>query len=161
MTWGKADSVARALEGAEGVVLSVGPRPGTPPGTLISDATRYVLEGMRRHGVRRLVLVSGLMVGEGRGLSALQRLGLSLYRTMNRALYLDKVKAERLVQDSDLSWTIVRPPLFGEVEPRRQYRLGVDLDAKLVKMANHDVATAVLAALTEAQYERKALELSY
>jgi hypothetical protein len=30
-----------------------------------------------------------------------------------------------------------------------------------VKMANHDVATAVLAALTEAQYERKALELSY
>ncbi len=156
-----ADSVSRALAGQEGGVLSVGPRPGTPAGTLISDATRHVLEGMRQHGTRHLVYVSGLMVGEARGLSTLNRVGLSLFRLINRSLYLDKVKAERLVFDSNLPWTIVRPPLFGEVPPRGHYRLGVDLDVKLVKMANRDVAAALLAALTEPQYAQKALELSY
>lgn len=157
----KPDSVARAIAGQEGVVLSVGPRPGTPAGTLISDATRHVLDGMNQQGVRRLVYVSGIMVGEARGMGALKRAALALFRLINRSLYLDKVKAERLVFASPLSWTIVRPPLFGEVPPRGNYRLDVDLDAKLVKMANRDVGAALLAALTDAQYERKALELSY
>ncbi|MFL5349526.1 MAG: NAD(P)-dependent oxidoreductase [Hyalangium sp.] len=155
------DSVTRAIAGQDAVVLSVGPRPGTPPGTLTSDATRHVLEGMRQSGVRRLVYVSGVMVGEARGVSALKRAAIALFRLINRSLYLDKVKAERLVFDSPVSWTIVRPPLFGEVPPRGHYRLGEDLDVKLVKMANQDVAASLLAALTNAQYERKALELSY
>lgn len=157
---GDADSVARAIAGQEGVVVTVGPRPGTPAGTLISDAARHALEGSRQHGVRRLVFVSGLMVGEARGVSAVQRVAISLYRWMNRSLYLDKVKAEKSVLDSTVPWTIVRPPMFGDVPPRGQYRLGEDLDVKLVKMSNRDVADALLAALTEPRYERKVLELS-
>ena len=157
---GNADSVTRAIAGQDGVVVTVAPRPGTPVGTVTSDATRYVLDGIRQHGARRLVLVSGLMVGQTRGLSAVQRAGIAVFRLMHRSLYLDKVKAERLVLDSNVAWTIVRPPLFGDVPPRGSYRLGEDLDVKLVKMANRDVADALLAALTEPRYERKVLELS-
>jgi nucleoside-diphosphate-sugar epimerase len=140
----------------------VGPRPGTPAGTLISEATRHVLDAMRQHGARRLLLVSGLMVGPGKGMGPLRRLGLSLFRKMNGALYRDKLKAEELVLASNTEWIIVRPPLFGDIPPRSQFRMGMDLDVKMFsKMANRDVAAALLAALTDEKYVRKAVEVSY
>jgi putative NADH-flavin reductase len=156
-----AASVAEATRGQEGVVLTVGPRPGTPPGTLISDATRAVLAGMKQHGAQRLVLVSGLMVGEARGMGLVGRLAVAFFRRLNHALYRDKLLAEQLVLASDCAWSIVRPPLFGEAAVRGTFRLGVDLDVKSGKMANADVAAAVLAALTDATYTHKSLELSY
>lgn len=51
------DAVARALEGAEGVVSAMGARTLDPTSDL-SDATAGVLTGMTAHGPERLVLLS-------------------------------------------------------------------------------------------------------
>jgi putative NADH-flavin reductase len=55
-----ADSVARAVQGADAVVGSVSPRPGTT-GQVPSlvDAARGLIAGLRQAGVRRLVAVGG------------------------------------------------------------------------------------------------------
>jgi len=156
-----AASVASAIEGNEGVISAVGPSKGTPPGTLISGALRHILEGMRRHGVRRLVLTSGLMVGEARGAGIVQRLALRVFRRMNAALYRDKVLAEWLVRESDREWVIVRPPLFDLRAPRGAWRMGEDLDVKMGTMSAADVAGALLQAVDEERFLRKAVELSY
>ncbi|MHB8417497.1 MAG: NAD(P)-dependent oxidoreductase [Myxococcales bacterium] len=156
-----AEEVAAALAGQDVAVSVVGPRPGTPPGTLISGAVRHILAGMQRQGVRRFVFESGLMVGEARGMSPLQRVGIAGFRLMNRALYRDKVVAERLVRESPVEWVIVRPPAFGEGPARGHFRLGADLDGKLTKMSNADVAAAMLKAATDPALARQALELSY
>lgn len=155
-----AASMARAIAGQEAVALAVGPRPGTPPGTLISDATRATLDGMKQHGVKRLALVSGLMAGEAKGANVFKRGLISIFRSMNRALCDDKRKADAMVMASDLDWVIVRPPNFGEGTPRGTYRMGVDLDVSLSKMANRDVADGILAAVTGDEHRRKVLEIS-
>ena len=69
--------------------------------------------------------------------------------------------AEQAVRESSGDWVIVRPPSFGAVAARGRFRIGVDLDVKLSKMANADVADALLAALTDAEHTRKVVEISY
>src|SRR5438876_5259898 len=86
-----AESVARAVAGQDVVISVVGPSRGAPAGTVISGAARHILEGMRRHGVRRLVFTSGLMVGEARGVGLVLRLGMAIFRRLDGALYRDKV----------------------------------------------------------------------
>ncbi len=90
-----AAAVARAIEGQDAVLCAVGPSRGVAAGTIISGAARNILDGMRRDGVRRLVFTSGLMVGEARGASALQRAALAIFRRVNGALYRDKASARR------------------------------------------------------------------
>ncbi len=158
---GDAGAVAAAIAGQDAVVCTVGPRPGTPPGTLISGAVRHILAGMAQHEVRRFVFVSGLMQTDARHLGFFKRTGIKLFRALNRALYDDKVIAEQAVRASSGDWVIVRPPSFGAVTPRGRFRIGVDLDVKLSKMANADVADALLAALTDAQHTRTVVEISY
>ena len=55
-----AASVAAAVRGADAVVSSVSPRPGTT-GTApsLSDAARGLIAGLRQAGVKRLVVVGG------------------------------------------------------------------------------------------------------
>jgi hypothetical protein len=55
-----AASVAAAVRGADAVVSSVSPRPGTT-GTApsLADAARGLIAGLRRAGVKRLVVVGG------------------------------------------------------------------------------------------------------
>jgi uncharacterized protein YbjT (DUF2867 family) len=156
-----AESVIDAVEGQDVVLCCVGPRPGVPAGTLISSAARNIREGMIKHRVRRLVFESGLMVGEARGYGMLQRLGISIFRAINSALCNDKRIAERLVTESPFEWVIIRPPTFGEIPGRGTFRLDVDLDGKITKMANADVAAAMLQQATDSRFLSKAVELSY
>jgi putative NADH-flavin reductase len=155
------ESIAGAVAGQDAVVSVVGPRPGVAPGTLISDTVHHAIGAMRAHGVRRFAFESGLIAGQVRGMTFPRRIGVAIFRQLNRALYEDKVKAEAELRATDLDWVIVRPPGFGELVARGAYRLGEDLDGKLTKMSATDVAAAMLDAATESKWIRKALELSY
>ncbi len=155
------DEVAAPIAGHDAVLSALGPRKGTPAGTLISDATRYIVEAMRRHNVRRLVLESGLMVGECRGMGAFGRGAVALFRKLNEALYCDKLAAEQLVMQAvDLDWVIVRPPMIKRVPARGRHRIGVDLDVGLTAMAAGDVAEALLACAQGREHVGKAVEIS-
>ncbi len=156
------EAVASAVKGQAGVISALGPAAGTPAGTLISDGTRHIIEGMRHGGVRRFVLASGLMVGPAAGMGPFKRLLISIFRLKHRALYLDKVRTEAAVRDSGLDWLIVRPPVLADLPARGRYRVGPDLDVRLMdKLAFGDAAGYMVRALTEDEFLRQAVELSY
>jgi putative NADH-flavin reductase len=77
------------------------------------------------------------------------------------AVYRDKVAAERLVRESEMEWIIIRPPLFGDRSPRGSWRMGEDLDVPMGAMSAADVAGALLQALGEERFLRKAVEIGY
>jgi len=78
------------------------------PRTDLSDGTRNVLEAMKRHGVRRLAVVSSLGAGDSRGQGNF--LARNLQRMLLSHVIDDKDRQEADVQASDLDWTLVRPP---------------------------------------------------
>jgi putative NADH-flavin reductase len=66
-----------------------------------------LIDAMRAQGLKRLICVTGFGAGDSRvSISCLQRLPFQL--VFGRA-YEDKSLQERLIKESGLDWTIVRP----------------------------------------------------
>ena len=98
----------------------------TGPVTLFSESTKVLLPAMRASGVKRLVALTGFGAGESHlAISALQRPGFKL--VFGRA-YDDKGKQERMITDSDLDWTIVRPGVLRNGAKTGDYRVLVAPD---------------------------------
>ena len=95
----------RALAGADAVVVTVGGAKGVKHGR--TAVTRAVLDGMRRHGVRRILVQSSL----GTHGSA-DRLAPPMNRLAPVLLAVplaDHNRQEDAVRASGLDWTVVRP----------------------------------------------------
>lgn len=156
------DAVMRAMKDQQAVLCALGPAVGTAPGTLISEGSRNIIQAMKQERVRRLVFESGIMVGDGLGLSAINRFLLGIFRNLNRALYEDKVRAEKLIRESALDWIVVRPPKLKHMPRRGSYRLGQALNVSLpAGLAHADVADFMVKSASADIHLRQFVEIGY
>lgn len=138
-----ADAVARAIAGADAVIASLGTRPWRKFVPICADGARNIVEGMKKHGVRRLVAVSSLGVGDSRDdLSAFWRYG--LVPVIRRELR-DKDVMEERIRDSGLDWVIVRPTVLTNGKPRGRVKAADDHSIRAGFIPRRDVAAFCLA----------------
>ncbi|MGA8543279.1 MAG: NAD(P)-dependent oxidoreductase [Thermoplasmata archaeon] len=139
-------SVSKAVKGADVVVSAIGPGPGQDP-TVVLGAARGLLEGLRKSGVMRLVVVGGagsLEVSPG----------LQLADTPNfpeawkpvAAAHRDALAIFR--EEPDLEWTVVSPAaMIAPGERTGHYRAGGEqllVDAKgESRISAEDYAVAI------------------
>jgi putative NADH-flavin reductase len=98
-----------ALAGVDAaiVTLGIGLREMFRPVHLFSDATRVLIAAMEAQAVKRLICVTGFGAGDSRpSISSLQRVP---FQMIFGHAYDDKTRQERLIKESALDWTIVRP----------------------------------------------------
>lgn len=105
------DDISRSLEGMDVVVQALGVPQSLDfilkPVTLFSKATRVLLPAMMQAGISKLVSVTGFGAGDSRdAINFLQR---PAFELIFRNAYNDKSTQERLIEESDLAWLIVRP----------------------------------------------------
>ena len=106
-------SLNAAVAGQEAVVNTLGSAASGPfkETTLLSEGTRNLVAAMRAAGVARLVNITGVGAGESKGH------GPWFYNWLIRPLilrgtYIDKTRQEKIVRESGLDWTLVRPALL-------------------------------------------------
>ncbi len=121
----EAEDVKAALVGVDVVVQALGVAPSLrrtmKPVTLFSQATNVLLPAMAEAGVKRLVAITGFGAGDSaQAIGPLQRVPFRL--ALGRA-YDDKSRQERLIRDSDLDWTIVRPVILTDGPRTGRYRV--------------------------------------
>jgi putative NADH-flavin reductase len=106
-----AADISRALEGIDVVVQALGVPQSLDfilkPVTLFSKATRVLLPAMKQAGVSKLVAVTGFGAGDSR--EAINFLQKPAFDMIFKKAYDDKSVQERLIEESDLEWLIVRP----------------------------------------------------
>lgn len=102
---GDPEVAARAVAGADAVVVTVGGAKGTSRQR--SAVTRVVVAAMQEAGVRRLVVQSSL--GAGGSAAQMPALVRVLTRVVLASALADHDEQESAVVTSDLDWTIVRP----------------------------------------------------
>ena len=109
---------------------------------------------MQEHGVRRLIWLSALGVGQTRVQApAMLRIPFS---TILRRIGRDKAAGEEYLRSTDLDWTLVYPPALTNGPRTSSYRSGETVDVKgLPRISRADVAEFMLAQLDEAAYIRR------
>jgi len=140
-----ASALMRALDGCDAVVSSLGTGVSLfSEVTLLTEATHALIPAMKRSGVRRLVCISALGVGNSRGHGGFvfDRLFMPL---LLRHAYKDKGRQEAAIRASSLDWVIVRPAMLTNDPARGSLKAMVDLaGVNGGKIARADVARFVV-----------------
>ena len=153
-----ARAIAPVIAGQDAVVVTLG---GGRKGGVRARGTAAIIEAMRATGVRRLVVLSLIGVGDSR-----EQLNVFWKRLMFglllRGAYADHVEQERLTRASGLDWTIVRPGSFTDGPRTGSYRRGFGPQEKTtLKVSRADVAEFVVEQLTDETWLRQAPSLAY
>ncbi|MBK1719326.1 NAD(P)-dependent oxidoreductase [Thiocystis violacea] len=138
-------AVAECVQGTDAVIGVLGSHGQQEP--IEARGTERILVAMQKAGVRRLVVVSSLGVGDSRAqIPWAFRLMMDL---MLKRILAAKAEQERLVRASGLEWVIVRPGGLTDGPRTGAYRFGLDPTLKSGRIARADVAEFVLRQLTD------------
>jgi putative NADH-flavin reductase len=96
------EQLSEVMQNHDAVVSALGPREVFKPGSLLHDSALATTHAMQRSGVRRLVVLSAAAHFPG----IPNRVVSFILRNHMR----DSLAMEKVVLDSDLDWTIARPP---------------------------------------------------
>ena len=143
-------AIAPAIEGADAVISAVGPR-GTGPTTVVQDSVHSIVAAMDKTGTRRLLQVSGSIVAD-EGESPYMRYLVKpvARRTFLRHVCADMRRGEEEIRDSDLDWTIVRPPALTGKAATGAYRTAIDRNLpRGFTVSRADLAACMLARLDD------------
>lgn len=151
--------VDRAVSGHDAVLIALG---AGAKGRVRSTGTRNIVQAMRKNGVRRLICVSTLGVGDSRThLNFYWKY--IMFGMLLRAAFADHVAQEEQVMRSGLDWTIVRPAAYTDGQRTGNYRHGFPPTAKALKLkvSRADVADFVLSQLADNSYVHQTPGVSY
>lgn len=153
-------AVKSAVRNKDAVVNAIGIGPTRDPVTVFSKGIKHLLNVMAKQNVNRLVAVTGIGAGDSRGHGGffydhiLQPLAL-------KTIYEDKDRAETIIAESTVDWTIVRPGTLTNEPAEARYRVIQDLtDVTAGSIARADVAHFIVAALEAESYQRATVLLS-
>jgi uncharacterized protein YbjT (DUF2867 family) len=141
-------AVARALEGADAVISTLG---GT--GSVIADSTSAIVAAARQTGVSRVVVLSSWLV-ERDHMGAVTRL---LTGLATGSLVRDKRAGEQELRQSDLDWTIAYASILTDAPARGSVAVLAE-DARRglsQRISRADVAAWLVQAAAEDQPSRR------
>jgi len=139
-----------AFDDVEAVISCIGPEKNLSPGTLMSVGVASILAECKRANVRRFVLQSGIGLSDGRELSWPNRFVIRASRQIFTAAITDKAAAERMTQQIDMEWIIVRPVVLVDKPTKGRYTAGPSARvAPLIPLSFGDCADCLLRAATE------------
>ncbi len=101
-----AAAVGKAIPGHDAVLSALGTVPKKPD-TSLSDGTRHIVEAMKVAGIRRLLAVTSMGVGDSN--AQMPFIFRVLTWTVIKHAWTDKERQEQIIRDSGLDWTIIRP----------------------------------------------------
>jgi putative NADH-flavin reductase len=152
-------SVEAAVAGQDAVLVALGTRSSRPT-TLFSESTHNVIGAMDKHGVRRLVCITGIGVGDSKG-----HVGFLYDRIIRplvvRNVYEDKERQEEAIEQSDLEWVIVRPAQLTDEPAKGEYKVYLKGSYKAKTISREDVAEFMLAQVKDDTYVHKMPVISY
>jgi uncharacterized protein YbjT (DUF2867 family) len=149
-------SLRPALIEREAVICALGTPSPRRSSTLLRDGTDKLIGAMSEQGVRRLVCVTLLGVGESRSNCSL------LYREVIlrglAPMLADKEAQEHVVKASDRDWVLVRPPRFTGGNARGNLRvLREGQPGRVSHVVRADLAQFLVGCATSTEYSREAL----
>ncbi len=153
-------TVSEGVAGQEAVLSAIGA--GRARTRLREDGTSNIIEAMEQAGVKRLVSLSSLGIGDSRSNLPFV-LRFVIFPTVLRHTMADHERQERVIRQSNLDWTIVRPSYLTDGPHTGTYLHGFSATEKNLKgrISRADVADFMLKQLDDSRYVHETPGLSY
>jgi putative NADH-flavin reductase len=156
-------AVGTVVAGANAVLSALGAPFARQRVTVYSLGARNILAAMKRHSVRRLVVVSSSATDPTRyadaGFFFNRVLQPFVVNVLGKTVYDDMRRMEQLIRNSDVDWTIVRPSGLFDTEFVSDYDLAEDhIGGRFT--ARSDLAAGILAQVDDQRYVRKILAVA-
>jgi len=147
------DSLRNAMAEQDIVICALGHKKWLYPTKILSEGTRNIIATMREYGVKRLICETSLGLGETTG-------KMGIYYTFFVIPFIlpfyfwDKRKQEKIIQSSELDWTIIRPGALNNRRARGSYREGFKIGNWFytVRISRADVADFMLNQIDDNKY---------
>ena len=150
-----AGSVAAAISSQDAAIVVLGSN-GLGDKTTLTAGTRNVVDGMIRHNVQRIVVLSAAGVGESwRQTPLLARI---MFKTMLRNIYSDHEYQEALVKQSSLDWTIVRAAILKDNPATGDYT--ASNSGKVKNISRADLADFLVKQVSDSAYQEQAISVT-
>jgi putative NADH-flavin reductase len=156
------DKVQEAVAGQDAVLSALGHKRFFIKTNILSEGTKSIIRAMEKHKVNRFICVTSLGINDS-------RFKLGLYYTLFVIPFIiffyfrDKAKQEKLIRNSNLNWTIVRPGQLTNGRKRGNYKHGANVGnyilTKIISRA--DVADFILCQLSDTTYLHKTPGVTY
>lgn len=142
-----------AFKNQDAVLSSLGHKRFIIKSNILSEGTRHIIEAMRRNNVQRFICISSLGVNNS-------RFKLGLYYTLFAIPFIlyfyfrDKEKQEKIIMQSKLKWTTIRPGQLINGKKRMKYKHGENTGHYILTkfISRADVAHFMLKVLKENRY---------
>ena len=156
-----AAAVENALAGQE-VVISVLHTTRPPVPGMMETAAKNILSAMQKHGIRRIISTTGAAVPQLEDQPKVgDRLINAFLNILDKNFVVDSSANVKVIQTSNLDWTIVRFPRVMDGARTGKYRVAYIGKDSGTQISRADGANFVLKELTEKKWLRKAPVVSY
>jgi putative NADH-flavin reductase len=153
------NSITNALIGVNVVISVLGNdtrKALFKPSNMISQSLPNIISAMQQGRVERLLFVSSF--GVNAKMFWPEKL---LLRTLLRNLFTDLPVQEKLIKESGLNWTIVRPARLTNGPKTGECRSGDIYIHPFTSISRADVAAFLLKEAVSSEYQRKVVTISY
>ena len=155
-----AKRVAQAIEGQDAVVVTLGSGMARKS-EIRSKGTLNVIQGMQKHGVKRLICQSTLGAHDSwANLNFFWKR--IMFGALLRPVFKDHELQEQLVRASGLDWTIVRPSAFANGPATGTFKVGFGPNERALslKISRADIAGFLSRQLDDLRYRNTAVAIS-
>ncbi|TCJ15950.1 SDR family oxidoreductase [Rubrobacter taiwanensis] len=156
-----AAAVEEVVEEVDAVLVALG-HTKTSPKDVQARGTQNIVAAMRRHGVRRLISLTGAGVRDPQDEpKVVDRAITGLLKLLQRDVLEDAERHAEIIRNSGLDWTLVRVPRLVDGERTGEYRAGYIGKDSGTRISRADVADFMVRQLTDDTYLRRAPVVSY
>ncbi|CAN5549812.1 NAD(P)H-binding protein [soil metagenome] len=155
---GDAERVSEAVAGSEAVISAVGPTANSPDQVVLFESFAHALvKAMERHGVHRLVALSGAGVTAPKEQKRLpDRLVSAIVGRIVRHVVMAKQRELEIIAASSIEWVAPRPPRVNDGPATGIYKVGDHAIGPRSRISQADLAHFMVSQLTDDRHIRSA-----
>lgn len=156
-------SLEAALAGdVYAVVSAIGEAKISNPTLVYSEAAKNTLAAMRKMQIRRFVCIAASgYVDDPQQPFYIRFLQKNVLQRIFRYVYEDTMRMEKIVEASELDWTIVRPPRLTNGRHTGSYRVNKEVVPKGAKISRADLADYIVKNLDDSRTHRAIFGVAY
>lgn len=152
------DAVKTTVRGQDAVVCTLGSNELYKNSGFRAFATDKIIAAMKDGGTTRLVVMSSMGIGESwHGLPLFTK---ALFKLVMPAARADHEAQEKVVKESQLDWTIIRPSGLTNVPNVSTYDFGKDIKPKTSRISRANVADLILKVIDSNAHVHESLTIS-